>query len=114
MSASSLHSLEHFGLGRYGDPLDIYGHEKGLVSLSTTLMVGGMLYVSFPIGRAKVEFNSQRILEPTWPQHLLPNFELIEFVLIPWITPPVYGLKPEDVDLHIEGQCGLYKFKRVH
>jgi len=32
-SVSCLHALEHFGLGRYGDPIDPQGHEKGLKSL---------------------------------------------------------------------------------
>ena len=27
-SLSCLHALEHFGLGRYGDPIDAYGHVK--------------------------------------------------------------------------------------
>ena len=112
-SASSLHSLEHFGLGRYGDPLDVNGHEKGLESLSSTVVVGGTLYISFPIGKPKVEFNSQRVLHPNWPQQVLRKFELIDFVLIPWSGPPQYGLLPEDVNLEIQGQCGLYKFKRI-
>ena len=111
-SVSSLHSLEHFGLGRYGDPLDVYGHEKGLKSLSATLVAGGMLYISFPIGKPRVEFNSQRILDPQWPKQFLADFDLVEFVLIPWSAPPQYGLRPEDVDLEIDGQCGLYKFKK--
>lgn len=112
-SASSLHSLEHFGLGRYGDPLDVHGHEKGLENLSRTLNVGGTLYVSFPIGKPRVEFNSQRILDPKWPQVALTNFELIEFVLIPWSGPPQFGLTPNEVNLSIDGQCGLYKFKKI-
>jgi hypothetical protein len=29
-SLSCLHALEHFGLGRYGDPIDPRGHEKGI------------------------------------------------------------------------------------
>ena len=32
-SLSCLHAIEHFGLGRYGDPVDFEGHVKGLDSL---------------------------------------------------------------------------------
>src|SRR5688500_16557266 len=32
-SASSVHALEHFGLGRYGDPMDPDGHVKALRAL---------------------------------------------------------------------------------
>ena len=28
-SVSCLHAIEHFGLGRYGDPIDVFGHIKG-------------------------------------------------------------------------------------
>lgn len=112
-SVSSLHSIEHFGLGRYGDPLDKDGHLKGLINLSETLNLGGYLYVSFPIGAPRVEFNSQRVLHPLWVLEILNNFSLEDFVLIPWTNPPIYGLHPCDVDLGIEGQCGLYKLKRV-
>jgi hypothetical protein len=111
-SVSSLHSLEHFGLGRYGDPLDVDGHEKGLRNLSEAVEVGGNLYISFPIGQPKTEFNSQRILHPLWPLEILTEFSLEEFVLIPWVDAPIYGLHPSQVDLEIEGQCGLYRFKR--
>ena len=112
-SVSSLHSLEHFGLGRYGDPLDVNGHEKGLRNLSDAVEVGGNLYISFPIGRPQTEFNSQRILHPLWPLEILTKFSLEEFVLIPWVDAPIFGLHPSQVDLQLQGQCGLYKLKRV-
>lgn len=111
-SVSSLHSIEHFGLGRYRDPVDVDGHSKGLVALSDCVAPGGYLFISFPIGQPSVEFNSQRILHPEWPISLLPNFDLIEFVLIPWSEEPKFGVEPTAVDLSISGQCGLYKFQR--
>lgn len=111
-SVSSLHSIEHFGLGRYGDKIDIDGHIKGLRNIANKVSSGGILYVSFPIGKPAIEFNSQRILHPLWPFEILTDFELLEFVLIPWTGNPVYGLKAEDVDLQLVGQAGLYRFKR--
>jgi hypothetical protein len=32
-SLSCLHAIEHFGLGRYGDPIDLDGHKKGIKNI---------------------------------------------------------------------------------
>ncbi len=113
-SVSSLHSIEHFGLGRYGDKLQVDGHKKGLINIAECVKIDGLLYVSFPIGTSKVEFNSQRIIDPSWPLQVLNNFELLEFILIPWKGQPITGLHPSDVDKSESGQAGLYKLKRLH
>lgn len=60
-SLSCLHALEHFGLGRYGDPLMADGHVHGFRSLATLLQPGGILYLSVPIGQQRIEFNGHRI-----------------------------------------------------
>jgi hypothetical protein len=112
-SVSSLHSIEHFGLGRYGDSIDPLGHEKGLRNISELVTDNGLLYVSFPIGGSSVEFNAQRIIDPLWPINLLQDFELLEFVLIPWCGEPNFQILPELVDKQISGQAGLYKFRRI-
>jgi hypothetical protein len=112
-SVSSLHCIEHFGLGRYNDPLNLNGHEIGLINISKLVSNSGNLYVSFPIGEEAIEFNSQRIIDPLWPERILKNFKLEEFVLIPWKGAPKFGLNPKDVDKQIWGQAGLYKFRRV-
>jgi hypothetical protein len=112
-SVSSLHSVEHFGLGRYGDNLDVWGHLKGLHNIAKCVQLGGHLYVSFPIGKKEVEFNSQRIISPLWPVEELPDFELQKFVLIPWHGQPIMDSTPGEVDTNITGQAGLYKFQRI-
>lgn len=60
-SISCLHALEHFGLGRYGDPLDPNGHLKGLKNLYDALEPGGTLYLAVPIGPHRIEFNAHRV-----------------------------------------------------
>lgn len=60
-SLSCLHTVEHFGLGRYGDPIDPYGHEKGLERLKAMVAPGRMFYLSTPIGTQRIEFNAHRI-----------------------------------------------------
>jgi hypothetical protein len=111
-SVSSLHSIEHFGLGRYGDPIDFAGHIRGLINISETVAAGGTLIVSFPIGKPSVHFNSQRVVHPEWAVNLLTDFELTEFVLIPWSDEPIFNCNPKDVSMDKKGQCGLYKFIR--
>jgi SAM-dependent methyltransferase len=60
-SISSLHALEHFGLGRYGDPIDYEGHLKGIRNITSILQSGGVFYFSAPMGEQRIEFNGQRV-----------------------------------------------------
>ena len=60
-SLSCLHTIEHFGLGRYGDAIDADGHLKGLDSLHKMLKKGGTFYFSTPIGKQRIEFNAHRV-----------------------------------------------------
>jgi hypothetical protein len=60
-SLSCLHTIEHFGLGRYGDTIDPDGHIKGVEQLKRMVKPGGLLYLSTPIGPQRVEFNAHRI-----------------------------------------------------
>jgi SAM-dependent methyltransferase len=64
-SLSCLHVLEHLGLGRYGDPIDPDGFRRGLENLARLLQPGGVLYLSTPVGRERVEFNANRVFDPT-------------------------------------------------
>jgi hypothetical protein len=111
-SVSSLHSIEHFGLGRYGDPLDLEGHTKGLVNISKCVQLNGYLYVSFPVGNPRIEFNAQRIIHPKWAEQALGNFELEECLIIPWLGKPRLDFSTSSVDLSVEGQAVLYRFRR--
>lgn len=63
-SLSCLHALEHFGLGRYGDPIDPEGFKRGLANMAALLRKDGVFYLSVPIGVERVEFNGQRVIDP--------------------------------------------------
>lgn len=63
-SLSCLHALEHFGLGRYGDPIDPHGYERGIANMSKIIKPGGNFYLSTPIGQERVEFNAHRVFDP--------------------------------------------------
>lgn len=60
-SLSCLHALEHFGLGRYGDPIQLNGHLLGLDNFWLMLKKEGRLYLSVPIGPQRIEFNAHRV-----------------------------------------------------
>jgi hypothetical protein len=60
-SISCLHALEHFGLGRYGDPVCANGYLLGFNNLTKILKFEGKIYLSVPIGPARIEFNAHRV-----------------------------------------------------
>lgn len=61
-SLSCLHVGEHFGLGRYGDPVDYDGHQKGFANLARMVKPGGRFYFSVPIGTVqRFEFDAHRV-----------------------------------------------------
>jgi hypothetical protein len=63
-SVSCLHTLEHFGLGRYGDPIDPLGYIAGLRNMAHLIAPSGVFYLSVPVGRERVEFNAHRVFHP--------------------------------------------------
>lgn len=63
-SLSCLHVLEHFGLGRYGDPIDPQGYAHGFDQLVKLIKPNGHLYLSTPIGKERVEFNANWVFDP--------------------------------------------------
>ena len=65
-SLSCLHALEHFGLGRYGDPVIYDGYILGLNNLHRMLKKGGKFYVSVPIGPQRIEFNAHRVFSVSY------------------------------------------------
>lgn len=61
-SMSALCFLEHFGLGRYGDPVDPETCFKCFDNIQKKLKRDGKLYLSLHIGKERVEFNAHRVL----------------------------------------------------
>lgn len=82
-SISCLHAIEHFGLGRYGDSLDIEGHVKAFENLKKKLKSGGILYFSTQIGDQRIEFNAGRFFDLKYLFVMfLDDFDLMEFSYI--------------------------------
>jgi len=70
-SISSLHVIEHLGLGRYGDMVDGQGHLKGLQHILMMLKRRGKFYFSVPIGEQRIEFNAHRVFSMQYLFELL-------------------------------------------
>lgn len=83
-SLSCMHTIEHIGLGRYGDPLDTEGDIKAINELIRVLSPDGSLIFVVPIGGIpKIMFNAHRVY--TYKQILkyFSQLKLKEFTLIP-------------------------------
>lgn len=78
-SISCLHSIEHFGLGRYGDKIDPNGHLLGFNSITQILKKGGLFYFSVPMGIPnRVEFNAHRVFSLEYLKNWIEKDFIIE------------------------------------
>ncbi|RSD35376.1 MAG: methylase [Methanohalophilus sp.] len=111
-SISSLHAIEHFGLGRYGDPINENACYEAMLELSRVLKINGRLYFSVPIGIERVEFNAHRIFDPSTILNYFDHLELIEFSAV-----DDNGLYHENADPYYFSDCnfacGLFEFTKA-
>jgi hypothetical protein len=116
-SLSCLHAIEHFGLGRYTDPIDVDGHNKGISNLVNLVEDNGLMYISFPIGKNdEVHFNAHRVFHPTTilkHPSIEKNMRLIRFDFVDDNGDLHLSKSIEDVGAEIEYGCGIYTFKKV-
>ncbi len=83
LSISCMHTIEHIGLGRYGDPIDSQGDIKAINELKRVVQPGGNILFVTPVGQQKIEFNAHRIYSYEQIISYFDGFELKEFSLIP-------------------------------
>jgi SAM-dependent methyltransferase len=117
-SLSCLHTLEHFGLGRYGDKIDPQGHLKGFENLIRILKPNGKFYLSFPISNHnKVFFNSERTFNPKeilkWIEGKTYKLKIIKFDYIDdneriYLNADINSSRLKSVNYG----CGIYTLKK--
>jgi SAM-dependent methyltransferase len=106
-SLSCLHTVEHFGLGRYGDAINANGHILGLKNLWKILKPGGKFYFSVPIGPQRIEFNAQRVFSVVYLHQLLS--ESFQFDRFSYVDDQ--GDLHDDVELtpeRMRANCGCH------
>jgi hypothetical protein len=111
-SISTLHAAEHFGLGRYGDPVDPVAHLKFMSALTRVLRPGGRLYYAVPSGREKLYFNAHRVLAPETVLNGFRGLSLVSFSCVKDDGNLYEDCAPEIVSRESYG-CGLYEFTKV-
>lgn len=111
-SLSCMHTVEHVGLGRYGDPIDFYGDVKAVNELKRILSPGGNLLFVVPVGAPRVEFNGQRIYSFENVMNFFEGFTLKEFSLIPDNASTGGLIRNCDPDLvaRQKNACGCFLF----
>jgi glycosyltransferase involved in cell wall biosynthesis len=82
-SLSCMHTVEHVGLGRYGDPIDYDGDLKAIAELKRVTASGGNLLFVVPVGKPRIQFNAHRIYSYDQVMSYFNGFSLREFALIP-------------------------------
>lgn len=115
-SLSCLHAAEHFGLGRYGDEIDVNGFKKGIEQMVNLVSENGCLYISLPIGQNdEIHFNAHRIFKP---DTILKNSKIsneMKFIRFDFIddTGELYeNIWLKDLPTNIKNGCGIYSFKK--
>ena len=110
-SLSSLHAVEHIGLGRYGDAVDPEGWLKALGEFKRVLAPGGFLYLSVPIGRQRLCFNAHRVFAPQTIVEACAPLRLASFAAV-----DDHDRFVPDASLHgfadARFSCGLFEFRK--
>jgi SAM-dependent methyltransferase len=117
-SISSLHVIEHLGLGRYGDRIDPDAYVKGLRNITKALKNDGLFYLSVPIGKQRIEFNAHRVFSASYiiellkPYYKLENFGYIndQSLFFPNVSITDSGF---DNSFGCFYGCGIFIFRKI-
>ncbi|MBU3668628.1 MAG: DUF268 domain-containing protein [Candidatus Taylorbacteria bacterium] len=112
-SISCMHTIEHIGLGRYGDPIDADGDSKAIKELIRVTKPGGSILFVTPMGEhAIIEYNAHRIYTYEYIMEYFRDLELVEFSLIPEREGGIIlNAKKEDL-IGEKYACGCFWFKK--
>lgn len=110
-SLSCMHTIEHIGLGRYGDALDPQGDLKAIEELKRVLAPGGSLLFVTPVGKPRIEFNAHRVYSYQQITSYFAPLQLQEFSLIPDAGGLISHADPALVAQQEYG-CGCFWFKK--
>jgi SAM-dependent methyltransferase len=110
---TSLHVIEHIGLGRYGDPIDPRGHRAAATELARVLAPGGILIVSTVVGFEKLRFDAHRIFSPNTVLEMFSNLDLESFNLIDDDGREVFENSELKAGEECNYGCGIFVFTKA-
>lgn len=110
-SLSCMHTVEHIGLGRYGDFIDPEGDLKAISELKRVLAAKGSLLFVVPLGKPRIEFNAHRIYSYEQIYSYFPELILKEFSLITDDGKFIQNTTKSDADKQSYG-CGCFWFMK--
>jgi hypothetical protein len=110
-SLSCLHVIEHIGLGRYGDPINVDGARLAAQELQRVIGADGKLYLSTPIGRERVCFNAHRVFAPATIVSWFSQLRLTGFAYVSDDGRLHDKTSPERVP-QLDYGCGFFEFQR--
>lgn len=116
-SLSCLSVIEHFGLGRYSDEIDLNGDVRGLENIINLVNKGGRIYISIPISyEDEVHFNAHRLYSPLTILNfdiIKKNLNLIEFNCVDDEGRLHVNVDLNNINQSINFGCGIYIFEKV-
>jgi SAM-dependent methyltransferase len=110
-SLSCMHTIEHVGLGRYGDKLDPQADLRAISELKRVLKPGGDLLFVTPVGRPMVAFNAHRIYSYEQIVEAFHPLVPMEFSLVPDAGGLIRNADPAMVADQRYG-CGCFWFRK--
>jgi hypothetical protein len=110
-SVSCMHTIEHIGLGRYGDPINSDGDIIAINELKRVLAPGGNLLVVVPIGMPKIIFNAHRIYSYKNIIEYFSPLTLKDFSLVTDEAQMIISASHKDADQQKYG-CGCFWFTK--
>lgn len=110
-SLSCMHTVEHIGLGRYGDPIDPTGDLKAMRELTRVVSKNGNLLFVVPVGKPKVMYNAHRIYSFEQIIAAFNGLKLQEFSLVPDVGYFIENADPQLVKDQEYG-CGCFWFTK--
>lgn len=106
---SCMHTIEHIGLGRYGDTLDPEGDLKAIKELKRVVKPGGTMLFVVPVGQPKLMFNAHRIYSYSQIIEYFSGYAIKEFSLVTDKNEFVPNAPVELADAQKYG-CGCFWF----
>jgi SAM-dependent methyltransferase len=110
-SLSCMHTVEHIGLGRYGDEINPDADLLAINELKRVLKLNGDLFFVVPVGVPRVYFNSHRVYSYEMIIDLFADLSLANFSLITDKSEFLENANPGIVKDQNYG-CGCFHFKK--